>query len=129
MSAEDRANAARRGEIKWHGAVSTASPAKDRGDASMELVRNAALLLEKGNVDGARELLRRAAELGSWPAALELARTYDPSPATATPASPPAARETKPAALARVWYERARELGMADAAIPPQPAAAEQRRL
>jgi hypothetical protein len=92
----------------------TATPAKDRGDASMELIRSAALLLDKGNVDGARDLLRRAAELGSGPAALELARTYDSTPST----TPPEARETNPA-LARVWYERARELGMADAAIPP----------
>ncbi len=96
----------------------TASPMKNQGDASMELVRSAALLLEKGNIDGARELLRRAAELGSGTAALELARSYDPSPA-AKPANPPAAREANPA-LARVWYERARELGMADAEIPPQ---------
>jgi TPR repeat protein len=80
----------------------------------MELIRSAALLLDKGNVDGARDLLRRAAELGSGPAALELARTYDSTPST----TPPEARETNPA-LARVWYERARELGMADAAIPP----------
>jgi TPR repeat protein len=90
----------------------------NQGDPSMELVRSAALLLEKGNIDGARELLRRAAELGSGTAALELARSYDTSPAVKAD-NPPATREPNPA-LARVWYERARELGMADAAIPPQ---------
>ena len=91
----------------------TASPSNDRGDAPMELIRSASALLEKGNVDGARELLRRAAELGSGPAALELARSYDPG--HPPPPAAPAALETNPA-LARIWYERARDLGVAEAA-------------
>jgi hypothetical protein len=118
MSAEERATLP--SAVKSFGMTppGPASPMNDRRDASTELVRSAALLLEKGNIDGARELLLRAAELGSGAAALELARSYDPSP-VAKPDTPPAARETDPA-LARVWYDRARELGMADAAIPPQ---------
>jgi hypothetical protein len=118
MSAEERATLP--SAVKSFGMTPSglASPTNDRGDASMELVRSAVLLLEKGNIDGARELLHRAAELGSGAAALELARTYDPSP-TAKPVTPPGTRETNPE-LARVWYDRARELGMADAAIPPQ---------
>lgn len=95
----------------------TASPATDRGDAAMEIVRTAAALVEKGDIDAARELLRRAAELGSGPAALELARTYDPAQAANAAPQP---RETN-AALARVWYERARELGMAGASGPTRP--------
>ncbi len=118
MSAEERATLPAAVKSIGTTPTGTASPMNHRGDASMELVRSAALLLEKGNIDGARELLRRAAELGSGAAALELARSYDPSP-TAKPDTPPTTRETNPA-LARVWYERARELGMADAAIPPQ---------
>ncbi len=90
-------------------AAGTASPAKPRGDATMEAVRTAAALIESGNIDGAREILRRAAEQGSGPAALELARTYDA--AQATPASPEP-KDTN-SALARAWYERARELGVA----------------
>jgi hypothetical protein len=118
MSAEQRAMLP--SSVKSFGMTppGPASPINDRGNTSMELVRNAAILLEQGNIDGARELLHRAAELGSGAAALELARTYDPG-AVAKPETPPATRETNPA-LARVWYDRARELGMADAAIPPQ---------
>lgn len=95
------------------GAQPAAKPAPtsgDRDEISRELVRSAAVLLENGNVDGARELLRRAAELGSGPAALELARTFDPERSTT---SPPENRNAN-SALARAWYERARELGVAE---------------
>lgn len=89
--------------------IGTASPAKTRGDATMEAVRTAAALIESGNIDGAREILRRAAEQGSGPAALELARTYDAAQATHASPEP---KDTN-SALARAWYERARELGVA----------------
>ncbi len=116
MSAEERVTAPAINPPLEGPAKGTASPANDRGDATMELVRTASALIEKGNIEGARELLRRAAELGSGPAALELARTYDAAQATPMP---PDAKETN-STLARVWYERARELGLADAA-PAQP--------
>lgn len=116
MSAEERVTAPA-GNTPLDGpAKGTASPANNRGDATLELVRSASALIEQGNIDGARELLRRAAELGSGPAALELARTYDAAQATPMP---PEAKETN-STLARVWYERARELGLAGAA-PAQP--------
>jgi TPR repeat protein len=118
MSAEERATLPSAVKSIGMSPPGPGSPVKDGSDAAMELVRSAALLLEKGNIDGARELLHRAAELGSGAAALELARSYDPNP-VAKPEAPLATRETDPA-LARVWYDRARELGMADAAIPPQ---------
>jgi hypothetical protein len=113
MSAEDRVVTPSAGRPIETVPTGSASPSNDRGDASMELIRSASALLEKGNIDGARELLRRAAELGSGPAALELARSYDPG--RPPPPAAPAALETNPA-LARIWYERARELGVADAA-------------
>jgi len=116
MSAEERMTAPGTNPPLDGPAKGTASPANSRGDATMELVRSASALIEKGNIDGARELLRRAAELGSGPAALELARTYDATQATLTP---PVSKDTN-STLARVWYERARELGLADAA-PAQP--------
>jgi TPR repeat protein len=119
MSAEERVTApAVNTPLGGGPAQGTASPANIHGDATLELVRSASALIEKGNVEGARELLRRAAELGSGPAALELARTYDAAQATPMP---PEAKETN-STLARVWYERARELGLPGAA-PAQPPA------
>lgn len=100
---------------------STALPSAGR-DASMELVRSAVFLLEKGNVEGARELLRRAADLGSGPAALELARSYDP--VRGQPQAQAQPHQADPA-LARVWYERARELGMLEAQSSQKPQTAD----
>ena len=92
------------------------------GEITNELVRSASQLLDTGNVEAARELLRRAAERGSGPAALTLARSYDAQ--QAQPGAP-AAKETN-SVLARVWYERAQALGVAQAEI--QASAPESRR-
>ncbi len=118
MSAEDRMTAPAASPPISGPPKGTASPANNRDGATMELVRSASTLIEKGNIDGARELLRRAAELGSGPAALELARTYDT--AQATPPAPGTSDTNS--TLARVWYERARELGLANAAPATPPA-------
>jgi len=118
MSAEERMTAPASVPALDGPAKGTASPANDRGDATMDVVRSASSLIESGNIEGARDLLRRAAEQGSGPAALELARTYDAAQATPTP---PEARDTN-SALARVWYERARELGSAVTAPSQSPA-------
>lgn len=117
MSAEERVTAPVISPPIDGPAKGTASPANDRGDATMDLVRSASALIDKGNIEGARELLRRAAEMGSGPAALKLARTYDAAKDAPTP---PDANGTN-AALARVWYERARELGLADTTAAPPP--------
>jgi TPR repeat protein len=82
-------------------------------DVTNELIRSASQLLDTGNVEAARELLRRAAERGSGPAALTLARSYE---AQQVQAGVPAANETN-SVLARVWYERAHALGVAQAEI------------
>ncbi|MFA5950775.1 MAG: hypothetical protein WC807_10890 [Hyphomicrobium sp.] len=79
-------------------------------EVAIELLRSASLLLDKGDVEAARELLKQAADLGSGPAALKLARSYDPAQAKAMTI---AESETNPA-LARAWYERARALGIED---------------
>lgn len=118
MSAENRITAPAANPPIYGPAKGTASPAKNRNDATMQLVRSASTLIEKGNIEGARELLRHAAELGSGPAALELARTYDTAQAT----PPPPGNSNTNSTLARVWYERARELGLANAA-PATPSA------
>ncbi len=82
-------------------------------DVTNELIRSASQLLDTGNIEAARELLRRAAERGSGPAALTLARSYE---AHQVQAGVPAANETN-SVLARVWYERAQALGVAQAEI------------
>jgi len=76
------------------------------------IVRSAELLMEKGDVAGARALLQQAAEMGSGPAALKLARSYDPTLATAPNF---ADSQTNPS-LAKAWYERALALGTQEAA-------------
>jgi hypothetical protein len=78
------------------------------------------LLLEKGresmrqgNILHARQFYERAANKGLAEAALALAATYDPRE---LPRMREVAGVTPDAALARKWYERARELGSPDAA-------------
>lgn len=79
-------------------------------DAGM-LERRAELLIQGGNLADARQLLERAAGLGSGAAALTLGATFDPVRmaefgrlgARADPV------------LARAWYERARALGAIEA--------------
>ncbi len=119
MSAEPRVTAP--AEIRPLGTspAGTASPAGKSEDTSMAIVRSAAALMQKGDVESARELLRRAAELGSGPAALELARTYED--AALAPSSPQPSDTNS--ALARAWYDRARELGMTPEKSPPPPPA------
>jgi TPR repeat protein len=116
MSAETRISIPRTVEPTVAPATGTATPTGNPGDATLALIRSATARIEKGDLAGAREILRQAAELGSGPAALELARTYDPMQAAA---APPNERETN-SALARAWYERARDLGMAEAPPPGQ---------
>ncbi len=82
-------------------------------DAVNALVRKAEALLEQGNIEAARELLQQAAEQGSGPAALKLARSYDPA---RSGAGVNYADSQTNAALAQAWYERALALGNREAA-------------
>lgn len=81
------------------------------------LIRSAEQLLDAGDVEAARALLQRAAELGSGEAALKLGRSYDPSQAK----RPTFADSQTNPALARAWYERALSLGTQEAAAYIQP--------
>jgi TPR repeat protein len=81
-------------------------------DTANALVRRADVLLQTGEVEAARALLQRAAELGSGAAAFKLGRSYDPSQSRSFTF---ADSQTNPA-LAKAWYERALALGTQEAA-------------
>lgn len=84
-----------------------ASPT-DLGEPGLtRLLARGELLIDTGEVEAARTLLRTAAEAGSVAAALKLAETYDPAEVqrlgmTVASADP---------SLAARWYERAEALG------------------
>jgi hypothetical protein len=82
--------------------------ANARGDAMLSRGR---ALFASGDVAGARLMLERAAESGSAAAALVLGETYDPS----TLAARGVRGMTPDIRQARVWYERARTLGVSEA--------------
>ncbi len=64
-----------------------------------------------GDIASARLLLRRAAEAGDYRAALALGATYDPVALEKLGVRGALAD----VAMARMWYDRARELGAPDA--------------
>jgi hypothetical protein len=69
-------------------------------------------LMRTGDVAAARLMLQRAAEAGSPRASLDLGTTYDPMTR-----GPLALGGIKPdAAMARAWYEKARQFGSGEAA-------------
>lgn len=80
-------------------------------DASA-MVRLGAMLLDTGDLAGARLILERAAEGGSAEAALRLAETFDPVWLPGSGLQPTAG---DPGA-ARRWYEKAKDLGSTVAA-------------
>lgn len=89
------------------------TPAPDdpyQSDAQKYL-RRGLLMLDSGNVNGARLLLERAADLGSGAAAFSLGRTFDP--ATARLLGNPLINADR--AAARRWYEKAAALGISEA--------------
>ena len=76
-----------------------------------ELLRRANQVAAKGDLVGARLLFQRAAEAGNSSAALAIAGTYDPLVLERL-----GERGLAPdVALARFWYEKARELGSKEA--------------
>jgi hypothetical protein len=75
------------------------------------LMKRAKVLLETGDIPAARLLLRRAADAREPLAALMLAQTYDPDVLGTQDV-----RNINPdPAMARSWYEKAAQLGSADA--------------
>lgn len=87
--------------------------AEERARAERMLARGEAYLAN-GNIMAARDFFARAAGAGLAAAALRLASTYDPVVLERLETQGVA----PDVALARRWYERARDLGAADAAEP-----------
>ena len=74
-------------------------------------MNRAKILVAAGDISPARLLLERAAEAQEPTAALMLARTYDPDVLRTENV-----RNIIPdPAMARIWYQRAAQLGSADA--------------
>ncbi len=92
--------------------VIAAPPARKIGaDELATLMTRAKGLLAAGDIPPARLLLERAADAQEPGAALLLAQTYDP----AVLGTQDARNITADPALARTWYQRAAQLGSADA--------------
>jgi len=81
-------------------------------ETAVGLVRRADQLLRSGEIEAARVILQRAAELGSGTAAFKLGLSYDP---VQTRSLNFADSQTN-SALAKAWYERALALGTQEAA-------------
>ena len=80
-------------------------------DELASMLRRADELIKSGDLSSARLLLRRVAEAGDARAAFTLAGTFDPNVLKAL-----GLQDGAPdIALARLWYERAAQLGSADA--------------
>jgi hypothetical protein len=93
--------------------ASGSSPAVrlDRNDIAFFTAR-AQELITAGDLSSARLLLQRAADAGDARAALTLGSTYDPAALRKLGMRQAPADTT----LARIWYEKARELGAPEAA-------------
>ena len=80
-------------------------------DELASMLRRADDFIKAGDLSSARLLLRRAGEAGSMQAALTLASTFDPNVLAALNFQDGAAD----IAMARLWYERAEQLGSSEA--------------
>jgi TPR repeat protein len=84
------------------------------------LVAGGRQLMVAGDISNARLLLQQAADAGNATAALELGATYDPLAPSVTVVwgvEPIPDRRTLDVVMARKWYEKARDLGSAEAAV------------
>src|SRR4029079_6374199 len=83
----------------------------DEGDRIEDLIKHGQKMVEVGYLAGARAYFKRAVEAGSGEAALLLGACYDPAFIEKI-----GAQGIKPDPQeARNWYERAKQLGIADA--------------
>ena len=80
-------------------------------DELATMLRRADDFIKTGDLSSARLLLQRAVEAGSMQAALTLAGTFDPNVLAARGIQDGAAD----VAMARLWYERAEQLGSSEA--------------
>jgi len=76
----------------------------------MHLLKRGQEFIASGDLAAARLVLQRAAEAGDVRAALALAGTFDPNLLAKL-----GKQQLADAALARVWYERAKQFGSAEA--------------
>jgi hypothetical protein len=88
-----------------------APPSSKEHDRAMGMYAKGKELLEQGNIQPARMLFRRAAEQGLAESALALGSTYDPVEL----AKLKVFGLQPDVAAARRWYDRARQLGAAEA--------------
>jgi hypothetical protein len=79
-------------------------------DEVMHLLKRGQEFIASGDLAAARLVLQRAAEAGDVRAALALAGTFDPNLLAKL-----GKQQLADAALARVWYERAKQFGSAEA--------------
>jgi len=112
LKQEPDRTASLQGRAPAAGAPVAAPPArKFDPDELATLMNRAKILVAAGDISSARLLLERAAEAQEPTAALMLARTYDPDVLRTENV-----RNIIPdPALARIWYQRAAQLGSADA--------------
>jgi hypothetical protein len=124
--------------VQTQAAVETAPTVIDQPDreAIADLLKRGQELIAAGKISEGRVALNAAAERGSAPAALALGETYDPTipqehkapvqkqmlPMTSVVArtDPVGSAATDPVtdiAMARAWYEKARDLGSAEASV------------
>ena len=80
-------------------------------DAIASLLKRAEALIASGDLAAARLVLRRAADAGDARAAMTLAETYDPAVLEKLGVH----GFVPDVAMARVWYEKARKFGSAEA--------------
>jgi hypothetical protein len=88
------------------------------------LVAGGRQLMVAGDIPNARIVLQQAAEAGNAAAALEVGATYDPTILQqkaqiggTTTASVPAMVDMADIRMARLWYEKAKDLGSTEAAV------------
>jgi TPR repeat protein len=84
----------------------------DAREKAERMLANGEKHMEQGNIGAARSFLQRAAEAGLAEAALKLGGTYDP--AELARVAPLLASSADPKE-AKIWYERARDLGASEA--------------
>jgi TPR repeat protein len=80
------------------------------------LVAGGRQLMVAGDIPNARLVLQQAAEAGNATAALELGVTYDPYGPTRPLGIEPQPDFTPDIAMARTWYQKAKDLGSTEAA-------------
>jgi hypothetical protein len=87
------------------------APSSRRDEEIAALVAGGRQLMVAGDIPNARLVLRQAAEAANATAALELGATYDP-----TFLQQQAMTDMADVRMARLWYEKARDLGSTEAA-------------